>query len=158
MDLSADEPPESLSKGEGEAMMEQAACVQASPVVRGEAAGTSAEGAEGRAVLGGSICGQGAARGAALEGAHTGGMGAALEEAHTGKQLARMAWMALHRRRVPLHAAQQVSGFSKDLQHASNVHLLAVQFFSCLANFQTPSSSHGHAMLQVTQEMRQETT
>ena len=85
MDLSADEPTESRSRGEGETLMEQAACAQASPVARGQAAGTAAEGAGGRAVLGGSNCGQGAARGAALEEAHAGGMGAALEEAHTGE-------------------------------------------------------------------------
>ena len=88
MDLSADEPTQSPSKDEGEALMEQAlmeqaACAHASPVVRGEAAGTAAEGAEVRAVLEGSNCGQGAARGAALEEAHTGGRGVALEKAHT---------------------------------------------------------------------------
>eukprot|EP00891_Asterochloris_glomerata_P000427 jgi/Astpho2/427/Aster-03475 len=84
---SADEPTESPSTGEGEALMEQAACAQASPVVRGEAAATAAEGAKVRAELGGSNCGQGAARGAALEEVPTGSRGAVLEEAPTAVTL-----------------------------------------------------------------------
>ena len=120
VDLSADEPTESLSKGESEALLEQAACAQASPVGRGKAAGTAAKGAEIRAVLKGRNCGQGAARGAVLEEARTTGRGAALEEVHAG--------IATDAHGIAPHAAQ-VSGFSKHLQHTSHLHLHAVHAF-----------------------------
>ena len=125
MDFPADGHTEFPSRVEGEALMEQAARAQASPVVRGKAAGTAAEDAEGRKVLGGSNCGQGAARGAASETAHTCGRGAALEEAHTGKATDAhgMDGIAQKSHCMPRSRCQAPQSIC---QRAINAHLLAV--------------------------------
>lgn len=121
--------------------MEQAACAQASPVVRGEAAATAAEGAKVRAELGGSNCGQGAARGAALEEAPTGGRGAVLEEAPTGKASDARSMDGVTQRTTACHAAgvRLLKACAACLKCAPACSAC----FWCLST-PKPPSAHGH--------------